>query len=70
MEPFVEERVDLGAAIIASTMANINSKRHRYDIDSFMLIRRGVEKTYAEQEGEDREAIHMKAFILQMGGSL
>lgn len=68
-EPFLIDRVDLGGALISSTIVNINRGKNAppVSISDFMIVHRSMDKKTSE---EDREAAHLINTILALGGKV
>jgi hypothetical protein len=71
LEPFLSERVDIAGALITSTIANVNRAKaaKAFSLEEFLVVRNMLKSEEVKSATpEQREALHLKTFILSMGG--
>lgn len=73
LEPLPSERVDIAGAVVASTLANINrrSGAKPASLSDFMIVEKVMSRaSELSKTEEEREADHLRATILALGGSI
>jgi hypothetical protein len=73
LEPFLSERVDIAGGIVAVTIANVNRGKgsKAFSLEDFLVVKRSMQDADKKELTKDElEALHLKTFILSMGGRL
>lgn len=73
LEPFLSDRVDIAGALVTSMIANVNRGKgvKAFSLEDFLVVRNMLNAEEIKRSTpEQREALHLKTFILSMGGRI